>query len=203
MRVYPLTFLLIAINTIVFFVDQSQGNRLIDLGAMSGPAVAHGQTYRLFTSAFLHFGLPHLLVNMMSLYFMGTFTEGVLGSFKTLIIYVASLLGSALAIYLFAFTQDTVGASGAIFGLFGALFAIGLRAGGSGGRDLIRQAVPILLINLGLTFFVPGISIAGHLGGLIVGFVFGFVLFRPQRPVYAQVVDATTGEHLKSQVEQQ
>lgn len=201
MRFYPLTFLLIAVNAIVFFVDQSQGNRLIDMGAMSGPAVAHGQTYRLFTSAFLHFGLPHLLVNMMSLYFMGTFTESVLGSFKTLIIYIASLLGSSLAVYHFAFLQDTVGASGAIFGLFGALFAIGLRAG-SGGRDLLRQAVPILLINLGLTFFVPGISIAGHLGGLITGFVFGLLLFRPQRPVYAHVVDATTGEQLESQVEQ-
>lgn len=202
MRRAPATFVLILANAVVFLVDLAQKNALYERGAMYGPLVRHGEWYRMFTSAFLHGGFAHIAVNMLSLYYMGTFTEYAMGSFKMLLVYALSIFGSAYAILTFAYMQPTVGASGAIFGLFGALFAIGLRTG-SAGRQLIRQAAPILILNLVFTFAVPGISVAGHLGGLITGFIAGLLIYRAPRPVYAHVVDARTGEQLESRIEPQ
>jgi membrane associated rhomboid family serine protease len=73
---------------------------------------------------------------------------------------------------------------------------------GSAGRALIRQALPILVLNLVFTFAVPGISVAGHLGGLFTGFIVSFLIYRAPKPVYAQVVDANTGEQLESQIQE-
>jgi len=113
------------------------------------------------------------------------------GARRMLAIYFISLLGSGLAVVYFAFDQPTVGASGAIFGLFGALVAIGLRLGARG-RGLIMQTLPIILINLAFTFSVPSISKAGHLGGLVIGFVAALVLVR--FPSRAQLEPAIVGE---------
>jgi len=97
-------------------------------------------------------------------------------------------VGSGLTVIWFNYDQPTLGASGAIFGLFGALVAVGLRLGRRG-RALIGQVVPIVVLNLIFTFAVPGISAAAHVGGLITGFVVGFVLFmmpsRQRERVYA------------------
>lgn len=198
---YPVTFALIAVNVIVFVMGFSLGqDRIFQAGAMYGPYVAAGQWYRLITSGFIHGGLAHVAVNMLSLYYMGSFTELAMGRARMLVVYAVSLIVSAVAVFYFSYMDPTVGASGAIFGLFGALFAIGVRTG-KPGRALIMQALPILLINLAFTFAVPGISKAGHLGGLVAGFFCGLILFRPPRPVYAQVVDTQTGESLESHVE--
>ncbi|MDQ6930418.1 MAG: rhomboid family intramembrane serine protease [Candidatus Eremiobacteraeota bacterium] len=200
-RTYPLTFALIAINVVVFLLGFPLGqDRIFAAGAMYGPYVAAGQWYRLITSGFIHGGIAHVAVNMLSLYYMGSFTELAMGKVRMLLVYVISLIASAAAVFYFSYMDPTVGASGAIFGLFGALFAIGVRTG-KPGRALIMQAFPILLINLVFTFAVPGISKAGHIGGLVAGFFCGLILFRPPRPVYAQVVDAQTGESLESHVE--
>lgn len=202
MRVpYPVTYVLIFLNVGVYLAGFLFGqDQIFQAGVLYGPYVAGGQWYRLFTSGFVHGGLAHVAVNMLSLYYMGSFTELAMGRFRMLAVYFISLIGSALAVYYFNYTDPTVGASGAIFGLFGALFAIGVRTGKQG-RQLIAQAVPILLINLAFTFAVPGISKAGHLGGLVVGFICGLMLFSPPRPVYASVVDTNTGETLESHVE--
>ncbi|MDP9018724.1 MAG: rhomboid family intramembrane serine protease [Candidatus Eremiobacteraeota bacterium] len=200
-RAYPVTYLLMLINILVFIAGYSVGqDNIFEMGAMYGPNVAHGQWYRLLTSGFIHSGFAHIAVNMMSLYFMGSFTEGAMGKARMFLVYLGSLIASGAAIYYFSYDMPTVGASGAIFGLFGALFAIGIRTGAQG-RQLIQQAFPILAINLAFTFFVPGISKAGHLGGLLAGFLLGLLLYHPPRPVYAQVVDTNTGEALESHIE--
>ena len=133
--------------------------------------------WRLVTSGFTHFGIPHLLMNMVSLYFLGTFLEPALGRSKFLALYFASLLaGTAGALIIQPDYGLTAGASGAIFGLLGAS-AIALRQRGIG---LMQSGLGItLLLNVVLTFTIPGISIGGHLGGLVGGAVCGYVMLAP------------------------
>ncbi len=156
--------------------------------------VLQGQWWRIVTGAFLHGGWLHVGLNMFALYQVGTFVEYVIGPARMLSIYLIAMLGSGLAVTLFQPGVPTVGASGAIFGLFGALVAIGLRMGARG-RALIGQTLPIIIINLIFGFSVPNISNAGHIGGLISGFFAGFVLFMMERAASGPVVvDASTGE---------
>jgi membrane associated rhomboid family serine protease len=175
----------------------SERNPYYVAGMLYGDAVLQGgQWYRVITGAFLHGGLAHIGLNMFALYQLGTFVESALGPWRMALIYAISLLGGGLAVVYFDPHNPTVGASGAIFGLFGALFAIGLRLG-KRGRSLISQTIPILIINLVFTFAVPFISKAGHLGGLVSGFVAGLILFAMQRrPPEPAVLDTATGERL-------
>jgi membrane associated rhomboid family serine protease len=154
---------------------------LTDWGAVLGQAVfpdgtvggvAQGQWYRLVTAMFLHYGLVHLLLNMWALWVLGRSLEAVLGPLRFLALYLIAGLGGNVAVYLFSpVNQPSVGASTAIFGLFAAIFVIMRRLG----RDT-SAILPILVINLIFTFTVPGISIAGHLGGLVTGAVMALVL---------------------------
>lgn len=178
----------------------NEGNPYFIAGSLIGQRViADGEWYRIFTGAFLHGGLWHIAINMFALYQLGTFVENALGPWRMLAIYAISLVGSGLAVVYFDPNQATVGASGAIFGLFGALLAIGVRLG-KRGRTLIASTLPILLINLAFTFAVPFISKSGHLGGLASGFAAGLLLFAMQRrrPEPA-IVDASTGQTLESE----
>jgi membrane associated rhomboid family serine protease len=177
------------------FVSGPQVNNagLIALGALSGIAVLHGEWWRIVTGAFLHAFLLHIAMNMFALYQLGTYLESAIGRWRMLAIYTVSLFGAGYAVVFFAPYDVTVGASGAIYGLFGALIAIGVRLGARG-RALIGQMVPVLAINLAFTFAVPQISKAGHVGGLISGFLAGLIFFamraQPRAPV---VVDRATG----------
>jgi membrane associated rhomboid family serine protease len=132
--------------------------------------------YRLVTSAFLHFGLIHLAFNMYFLYVLGTQMEPQLGRVKFLMLYVASMLGGSAGVILLDQGAFTAGASGAVFGLLGAM-AVGIWQRGI--NPFTTQIGTLLLINLGLTFFVGGISIGGHLGGLVAGSICGFVMMAP------------------------
>lgn len=169
-------------------------------GTLYGPAVLQGgQWYRIVTGAFLHGGIAHIAINMFALFQLGSFVENVLGPWRMFLIYAISLVGGGLAVVYFDPQNPTVGASGAIFGLFGALFAIGVRLG-KRGRSLISQTIPILVINLVFTFAVPFISKAGHLGGLVSGFVAGLVFFAMQRrPLAPAVVDTATGKETEGE----
>ena len=173
---------------------------LVELGALSGTLVMQGQWWRVISGAFLHAGLMHIGLNMYSLYVLGRFVEALAGPWRMLLIYAISLLGGGYAVVYFSPNDPTVGASGAIFGLFGALFAIGLQLG-SRGRALIGLMFPVLVINLVFTFAVPFISKAGHVGGLFSGFIAGYVLFalrpRPPAPV---VRDTATGETTEAEL---
>jgi membrane associated rhomboid family serine protease len=136
-----------------------------------------GEWWRLVSGAFLHANLVHIAVNMISLWQLGSVLELLLGSARMLQLYTLAMLGSGLAVVYFSAdqTQATVGASGAIYGLFGALIAIGLRLGRRG-YAMVMSMVPILIINLVITFVFPFISVFAHLGGLVSGFAVGLAM---------------------------
>jgi membrane associated rhomboid family serine protease len=129
--------------------------------------VAHGDWWRLFTSAFLHYGPFHLILNMLALYWFGSLLERRIGSGRFLLIYIVSGLAGSAGALIAAPTTPTVGASGAIFGILGAGLVLELQ------RDNVfgGSALGLIVINLVLTFAIPNISIGGHIGGLIGGAV--------------------------------
>jgi membrane associated rhomboid family serine protease len=182
------TLALIVLNVAVFIWQYTVGDfnanatnlDLVNHGALFGAAVEQGQWWRILSGAFEHANLLHIAMNMFALYQVGAFVEIIAGRSRMLAIYFISMLGSGLAVTYFAPETVTVGASGAIFGLFGALVAIGVRLG-KDGRSLISQTLPIIGINLFLTFTIPNISQAAHVGGLISGFISGLALFALQR----------------------
>lgn len=132
--------------------------------------------YRLVTSGFLHYGLIHLALNTYFLYVIGNQLEPTLGRGKFLALYFASMLGGSAGVLLLQPNGLTAGASGAMFGLLGAM-AVGIWQHGV--NPFSTQIGSLLLINLGLTFFIPGISIGGHLGGLVAGGLCGYVMMAP------------------------
>ena len=184
------TYTILAITVLVALADAvlagtlgadlfGRGGPLVLLGAVSGPAVQAGEWYRIFTSAFLHLGLLHLAFNMYSLYLFGPMVERMYGHLEFAVLYLLCAAGGSILTVLLQPFPGAVGASGAIFGLFGLVFVVGRRhkvvAGGQT-RAVMGQVGTLLIINLVFTFVVPGISWTGHLGGLAVGALLGFLL---------------------------
>jgi membrane associated rhomboid family serine protease len=169
-------------------------------GALNPNAVLHdGQWWRIVTSAFLHGGLMHLGVNMLSLWILGRFVEFALGPWRMALVYMISLVASGLGVVYFSSPDAiTLGASGAIFGLFGALFAIGFRLGRPG-MELIRANIGILVINLIISFTVPSISWQAHICGLFAGFIATLLIYVPPVRLAPVVVDANTGNALETE----
>ncbi len=130
-----------------------------------------GEWWRLLTHAFLHVGLMHLAFNMYALYLFGPELEGKVGSLPFALLYAASAVGGGVAAFLFAGPEYVaVGASGAIFGLFGAWLFVAYRMRHSpGGRNLLSQLLAMLAINLALPLLLPNIGWLAHLGGLVTG----------------------------------
>jgi membrane associated rhomboid family serine protease len=156
---------------------------LIEGSLIPAAVLQGGQWWRIFTGAFLHGSLLHIGVNMMSLWFLGRFIEYAMGSWRMLLVYVVSLVASGLGVVYFSSPMvPTVGASGAIFGLFGALFAIGFKLGRPG-MQLVRANIGILVVNLIITFTVPQISWQAHVAGLLAGFALTFAIYYPPRRI--------------------
>jgi membrane associated rhomboid family serine protease len=174
-----LTIALVAINLIIFVADlgSAGGTGLGDLGrdgALFGPAVADGDWWRPFTAGFIHANLIHVGFNMFLLYQLGKLLEPAIKWWGFAALYVMSLLGGSLLVLVLTPDQVTVGASGAVFGLMGATF-VAMR---SRGIDPFRTAIgPLIVINLLFTFFVPRVSIGGHVGGLVAGAIGGWLLW--------------------------
>jgi len=152
------------------------GARLLDAdgGGFELVGVAHGEWYRIVTGAFIHGGPLHLAFNMLALWQTGILLEGRLGRLRFAVVFTVAVLGGAFGALLLAPDSFTVGASGGVFGLFGARFVAerkGLfgRVGSSFGM--------LIVINLVLTFAIPGISIGGHLGGLAAGSLIAWTMF--------------------------
>jgi membrane associated rhomboid family serine protease len=171
----PATYVLIAINVIVFLVEIVQGaggfyelglSRFIVNFALFGPSVAEGEWYRLVTSGFLHEGIIHIGFNMFLLLLLGRLLEPALGTPRFLVIYFASLLAGSLGALIVDPNALGLGASGAVFGLAGAVFVI---ARGRGLEALASQIGFLILFNLAFSFIYPNISIGAHVGGLIGG----------------------------------
>lgn len=175
-------------------------DRVLQEGSLYPAAVLQdGQWWRILTGGFLHGGLLHIGVNMMSLWFLGRFIEYAMGPWRMLLVYMLSLVVSGLGVvFLSPPLAYTVGASGAIFGLFGALFAIGLKLG-KPGMQLVRDNIGILVINLIITFTVPAISWQAHVAGLLAGFVATYAIYYPPRRLQPVVVDANTGATLDTE----
>ena len=177
------TYVLIGLNAALFFAGMALG-QLTERFALYPPLVTDGEWYRLITGGFLHGSVMHLGFNMFALYFLGVALEPVIGRARFLAGYAVSLIGGALGVMLLWDRSEgyTVGASGAIFGLFGLLAAFQF----SRGINPLRSSIgTILLINLVFTFAVPGISKGGHIGGLLAGAVVG-VAFFVGRDLYSQ-----------------
>lgn len=165
------TYTLIAINVIIFAIGivLNLSDTLINLFANYGPLVVSGEYYRLFTSMFLHANIVHLLFNMYALYLLGSQAEGFFGKVKFLLIYILSGISGSLLSILLNQGIASVGASGAIFGILGALLYFGYHYRVYLGNTLIREIVPIILINLAFGFMMNGIDNFAHIGGLVGG----------------------------------
>ncbi len=176
------TMTLIAINVLVFLAESATGASLggggggtiYNKGALFGPLIAQQNEYwRIVTAGFLHDGVFHIFVNMLSLYFVGMVLEPAIGRVNFAAIYFASLLAGSFGALLFQPGIPTIGASGAIFGIFGALIVVAHARG-----------IPIwqsglgfwLILNLIISFSFTGISVGGHLGGLAAGLLGGWLV---------------------------
>lgn len=184
----PCTILLAAVNVIVFIILTSQGMTedgrfLLEHGAMYVPRVKEaGESYRLFTSMFLHFGFQHLMNNMVILVLVGWNLELETGKIRFLLIYILSGLGgNILSAWWEVLTADyaiSAGASGAVFGTIGALLYVAIRNHGRIGEISGRGLVFMIIISLGYGFSSGGVDNMAHIGGLLTGFVSGILLYR-------------------------
>lgn len=165
-----LTYALIAINVVVFVLQMASGSLEKELTLWPPGIAAHDEYYRLVTSMFLHYGAMHLLFNMWALYVVGPPLEQWLGRLRFGALYALSGLGGSVLVYLLSpLNTATAGASGAIFGLFGAIFVVARKLN----LD-VRMIAAVVVINLVFTFAGPAlgtgaISWQGHVGGLITG----------------------------------
>ena len=161
-----------------FLLSQIQTNLQFEL-ALYGAAVDQGQYYRLLTVALVHGGWLHLIFNMLALLSIGTLIENFYGRNKYIIILLVSLLAGSLTSYLFNPPQTiSVGASGMIFGLFGALAIAGRALGAN-----LKEVGSLIAINIAIPVFIPGIDWKAHLGGLAGGLLTS-ALLRPKRGVW-------------------
>ena len=170
-----ITYILIAINVLLFvamycFGDGSENvATLIRFGANYPPFIRGGEYYRLITAGFLHIGILHLFFNMYALYIVGSQLENFIGKTKFLVVYLGSMVIGNLMSMLFIGNSVSSGASGAIFGLFGALLYFGYHYRVYLGNMMASQIIPVLILNFFLGFILSGIDIASHIGGFIGG----------------------------------
>jgi rhomboid protease GluP len=198
LRRSPLTAVLLVAIAAAFAAETALGGStntgvLVYLGANVPELVVAGQWWRLFTAMFLHIGVPHLLLNGYALYQLGGLFESWMGSARMGVVYVLSGLAGSVASLFFLRRGLSAGASGAIFGLLGALVAVLLKR-----RERLTPAAKQLLVQLvmwaginvvfGLT--TPGIDNAGHFGGAVAGFLLG-LLMRPRWERAAAIAGAT------------
>ena len=184
----PVTKMLIAVNVIVFVMG-SAGAKWAgqeNIGLASVLINPLGEYYRLVSSGFLHFGILHVAFNMYALWGLGQALEGRLGPKRFLAMYFVALLGGSAGALLLEPRGLVGGASGAVFGLFGAL-AVALRARGV---SIMKTPLgPTLLLNFFLTFAIPGISKGGHVGGFLFGVIAGYITMRPNKRGDTEMAD--------------
>jgi membrane associated rhomboid family serine protease len=183
-RTWSITQMLIVVNVVIFLWEVSGGVSLGG-GSVGGYAYIHGvlfgpymsgnyhQYWRLLTSGFLHESIIHIGFNMLSLFFVGRSLEPAIGRLYFAVIYFTALLAGSFGALLFTPGLPTLGASGAIFGVFGALIMVARAR-----RIPLWQSglLPILLFNFVFTLTVAGVSIGGHVGGVLAGFATGWLV---------------------------
>ena len=203
------TVVLIALNVLVFFVMVLEGvsvfnptaDSVLKWGADYGPLTLHGQWWRMFVSTFLHFGLIHLGFNMIVLFNIGLFLESLAGRVSFLVLYLVCGLGGSAASLAWHPSVVSAGASGAIFGLYGALlgFLVGHRGTIPAESLVSLRKWAFSFIGYNLLFGLrPGVDMSAHLGGMATGFVLGLFLFQPSSAPSSSPIDgelpASSGE---------
>lgn len=183
----PVNVTFVLINAAVYVCLEIMGDTtdaafMYEHGAMYPWAVLfEGQWYRLLTSAFIHFGLPHLLNNMLLLVCLGSYLERALGKIRYVILYLVSAVGSGLvSMGWMIYTQDMAvagGASGVVFGVIGALLFLVLKNKGRLEDLTIKRFLIMMALALYYGFSTVGVDNAAHVGGLVIGFVLGAVFF--------------------------
>ena len=207
------TWAIIAINVLVFVIDGalgggisltgSGGGPLSEAGFVHGRAVADGEWWRLLTGAFLHLNVLHIAFNMYALWLFGPIMEQMYGHVEFAVIYLLCALGGNVLTILLAPDVPALGASGAIFGLFGLAFIVSRRRHlllGPQARAVLSQVGTLLVLNLIITFTIPFISWTGHVGGLIVGGVIGLLLAPSNVPSMGGMWRAPDGSLLARRV---
>lgn len=190
------TYIIMAICIILFILMELSGGStnsqtLLKYGANLDALVKNGEYYRLFTCIFLHIGIMHLLCNMYSLYIIGREVENLFGKIKYIIIFILSgIFGSIMSL---AFTHNTIsaGASGAIFGLLGALLYFGMHYRTYLGEAIKRSIIPIIVVNLIIGFFAEGIDLAAHIGGLVGGVLVAMMVGVPDKSKTKDIINGT------------
>ncbi|MFZ3580335.1 rhomboid family intramembrane serine protease [Virgibacillus sp. DJP39] len=180
-----LTFILFAINIFLFIILEFSGGStstqtLITYGAKYNPAIIEGEWWRIISSMFLHIGLLHLFMNMLALYYLGTTVERIYGSARFLFIYILAGIGGGLASFAFT-TTVSAGASGALFGLFGALLLFGMLHKKLFFQTMGKGIIVLIGLNLIFGFSIPQVDNSAHIGGLIAGFLASAIVFLPKK----------------------
>lgn len=189
-----LTFIFIYINLFMYLLLEVNGGStniltLIQFGAKENTLIMAGEWWRIITSMFLHIGLLHLVMNMVALFYLGSVVEKIFRSGRYFVIYFLSGIGGSITS--FAFNEHVAaGASGALFGLFGALLFFGTLH-----RQLFLQTmgsnlIAILIINLVFGFLVPQIDMGAHLGGLITGYIASAIVYLPNKKQFLVQIGA-------------
>lgn len=152
---------------------------LVRFGALFPPFIKeYHQYYRFVTAIFIHIGIAHIAFNGYALYIFGTQVERLMGSFKYVLFFLLTGIGGNIITYIFAFDSISAGASGSLFGIFGAfLYLIQYH------KEMIspegrRSILSLLGINLVFTLLVPNISITAHFGGLIIGYLISYIFIK-------------------------
>ena len=197
---YKITYSLIAINILGYLLSAFLSKSLIDMdievlvnmGALYGPiTVVDGEWWRLLSAMFLHGGITHLLMNMFSLYLIGRGVEQYFNTTSYLSIYLFSgLLGGLASLYMHHASVG-VGASGAIFGIFGAMagfFLAHREKIEAHTKAFMKDFAIIIGINLVLGFSIPSVDVSAHVGGLIIGFIGGYVVSKNPKWVWVYSV---------------
>lgn len=183
----PITLIMVIANIVTFVVleflgDTTDGTFMLNYGAMNPRAIlATGEWYRLFTATFLHFGIEHLVNNMLLLFFLGQIFEKAVGVTRFLGIYLGSgLAGSFLSFFfmcLFGRNDIVAGASGAIFGIIGGMIVVILVHRGKYHGISTKRMIFMALLTLYFGFTTVGVDNAGHIGGMVFGFVVTFFVY--------------------------
>ncbi|MTD31582.1 rhomboid family intramembrane serine protease [Planomicrobium sp. YIM 101495] len=185
LKKYPVVSALLAINILIHLITwlPHYGEYLYYYGVGSNFLIASGEWWRFITPMFLHAGWLHLLFNMFALFIFGPELERLTGKFRFINIYlIAGFFGTAATYFLQPLDYAHVGASGAIFGIFGAYGAL-LYHGGRSLPQLRQIILPIIVISVVMTFLTPNINITAHIAGMVTGFLIGLSYFHPKRIV--------------------
>jgi rhomboid protease GluP len=182
------TYVFIVIQLIMFLLLELKGGSkdsatLVAFGAKDNPLILQGEWWRFIIPIFLHIGFLHLVMNTLGLYYLGTAVEKIYGSLRFFWIYLFAGIIGFITSFVFS-PYLSAGASGAIYGCFGALLYVGLIYPKLFSRTLGTNVITILVLNIVISFTFPSIDIAGHLGGLVGGFVATGVVHFPKKKKY-------------------